>query len=96
MTIQLSPTLEKRVLREAKARGIKPNQLVEQVLKAHFQPQKVTQQESAARRELRALLRNKKKTLDFMAEVHKAKREAGKLLKDNADWIERVAADGRP
>ncbi|MBI4673551.1 MAG: hypothetical protein HY741_18005 [Chloroflexi bacterium] len=91
MTIQLSPALEKRVAREAKARGIAPKQVVEEALKAYFKPPTATRQESSARRELRALLQNKKKTADFIAEVRRARRAAGKLLDDNAEWIEHVS-----
>lgn len=94
MTIQLSSALEKRVAREAKARGMKPKQFVEEAVKAYLKPRTITSQESEARRELRTLLRTKKKTADFMGEVHKAKRAAGKLLDDNSDWIERVTTKG--
>jgi predicted transcriptional regulator len=38
MTIDLSPALKKRVLREAKARGVKPKQVVEEALKIYFKP----------------------------------------------------------
>ncbi len=95
MVIRLSPTIEKRVARAAKAKGIKPSQLVEAALKEYLAAErKPREQVSEARRQLDELLRRKKKTVDFDAEVHQAKRSAGKLYEDNADWIERVAAEG--
>ncbi len=95
MTIQLSPALQKRVARTAKARGITAKQLVEEALRAYLKPPpKARPQESEARRQLRVLLRNKKKTIDFMVEVHRAKQSAGKLLEDNAEWIESVSSRG--
>lgn len=93
MTIELSPALQKRVLREAKARGIPPGQIVEEALKIYFKPASA-KQESAARRELRALLKHKKETDDFLAQVRRARRRAGKLIADNEDWIDQVSARG--
>ncbi len=91
MTIQLSPTLEKRVARIAKARGIQPKQLVEEAVRAYLKPQTPPRPETAARRELRALLRNKKKTVDFDAALHKARAYARQMEDDNAEFIERAA-----
>lgn len=95
MVIRLSPTLEKRVARAAKAQGIKPERLVRVALDQYLAPRrKPRAQVSEARRQLDELLRHKKKVEDFDAAVHAAKRYAGKLLEDNADWIDRVAAQG--
>lgn len=95
MTIQLSPALEKRVAREAKARGITPKQVVEEALKVYFKPPpKPRPQESEARRQLRELTKHKKRTVDFDAAVESAKRAAGQLIEDNADWIEHVTIHG--
>jgi len=92
MVIRLSPTLEKRIVRAAKAQGITPAQWLEQAAKERLGAKRPPREQvSEARRQLDELLRHKKKTLDFMAEVHQAKREAGRLYEDNADWIERVA-----
>jgi hypothetical protein len=97
MVIRLSPTLEKRVARAAKAKGIKPDQWIEiavkQQLAAEGKPP-TAEPVSDARRQLDELLRHKKKTTDFMTAVHAAKRRAGKLYEDNADWIEHIAAHG--
>jgi hypothetical protein len=43
---------------------------------------------------LRALLQHKKKTVNFMAAVHRAKRNADKLIQDNEEWIEQVTTRG--
>jgi len=92
MVIRLSPTIEKRVARAAKAKGIKPSQLVEAALREYLAAErKPREQVSEARRQLNELLRHKKKSVDFMAEVHEAKREAGRLYEDNAEWIERAS-----
>ena len=91
MVIRLSPTLQKRVERAAIARGVKPSKLVEAALKEYLNPR---DQVSEARRQLRQLLKHKKKTVDFDAAVERAKHYAGKLLDDNADWIEQVTAHG--
>lgn len=88
MTIQLSPTLEKRVAREAKARGIKPKDLVEKALKAYLKPPTKTRpQESEARRRLRELNKFKRKVVDFDATVREAKAAASKLYEDNTAFI---------
>ena len=89
MVIQLSPTLEESIAREAKQEGKLPEQLIQEMFETHLalkrQPR---EQVSEARRQLDELLKHKKKTVDFDAEVHAAKREAGRLLEDNAEWIE--------
>jgi hypothetical protein len=96
MTIELSPALQKRVLREAKARGVKPKQLVEAAVKAYLKPPaKRRLKETDARRQLRELTKKAKiRTTDFDAAVEAAKRSAGKLIEDNADWIEHVTTHG--
>lgn len=91
MTIQLSPTLEKRIAREAKARGMKPKELAEQILKAYFKPQAAARPETAARRELRARLRNKEITTDSDRKLHAARAYARQMEEDNAHFIERAA-----
>lgn len=89
MTIQLSPALEKRIAREAKARGIKPKDLVEQALKAYFKPaSKAPSPESAARQRLRELNKYKKKGVDFDTTVRQAKVKANQLYQDNIEFIE--------
>ena len=90
MVIHLSPTLQKRVARAAKAKGIKPDQLVTAALKQYLTEPKPPQVEqvSEARRQLDELLKHMKKPVDFDAAVHQAKRQAGQLYKDNADLIE--------
>ncbi len=108
MSIQLSPTLEKRITRAAKAKGIKPEKLLAEAFKAYMilDRQAPPAQSDARRRlnelakyrkksaepesELQSLLKKKKKTVDFMADVHKAKQSAGQLYEDNADFLERV------
>ena len=93
MVIRLSPTVQKLVERESKARGIKPAKLVEETLKEHLTTKrKPREQVSEARRQLRLLLKHKKKTVDFDAAVHAAKRAGGKLIEDNQDWIDSVMA----
>ncbi len=93
MVIRLSSAMVKRVERVAKARGVKPSKLVEDALKEYLAP-KQPDEISEARRQLNELLKHKKKTVDFDAAVHAAKRYAGKLLEDNADWIEHVTIYG--
>jgi len=90
MVIRLSPTLQKRVLRAAKAKGIKPDQLVSTAVKQYLAEPKPseTEQVSETRRQLDELLKHMRKPDDFDAAVHEAKRWAGKLYEDNADWIE--------
>jgi len=92
MTIQLSPALEKRVAREAKARGIKPKELVEQALRAYLKPPTKTRpQESEARRRLRELTKYKKRNVDFDTAVHEARKYARQMEADNAEFIELAA-----
>ncbi len=51
MVIRLSPTIQKRVTRAAKAKGIKPSQLVEDALKEYLTAErKPREQVSEARR----------------------------------------------
>lgn len=89
MTIQLSPALEKRIAREAKARGIKPKDLVEQVLKEYLKPaRKTLPPESAARKRLRELNKFKKQDVDFDTAVRQAKLQAYNLYQDNVEFIE--------
>jgi hypothetical protein len=92
MVIRLSPTLERRIEREAKVQGIAPERLVENILKQYLSVKKARSEAmSATRRQLDALLRYKKRTVDFAAAVQRAKRKAGRLYEDNAEWIERVS-----
>jgi hypothetical protein len=92
MTIQLSPAVEKQVERAAKARGMKPKDLVEEVLKAYFKPQaKPHLEESDARRRLRELTKYKKRQVDFDTAVHEARKYARQLEADNAEFIELAA-----
>ncbi len=93
MVIRLSPTFQKRVEREAKAKGLKPAELVEVALKECLAPKRKPREPvSEARRQLRELLKHKKKTMDFDEAVHAAKRAGGKLIEDNQDWIDSVMA----
>ena len=73
MVIQLSPTLEESIAREAKQEGKLPEQLIQEMFETHL----------ALKRQPREQVSE-----DFDAEVHAAKREAGRLLEDNAEWIE--------
>jgi len=92
MTIQLSPALQKRVARTAKARGITAKQLVEEALRAYLKPPpKARPQESEARKRLRELNKYKKKEADFDAALHRARAYARQLEEDNAEFIELVA-----
>jgi hypothetical protein len=89
MTIQLSPALEKRVARAAKARGIKPKDLVEEALKEYLKPVRKTRlPESAARKRLRELNKYKKQDVDFDTAVRQAKLQAYNLYQDNVEFIE--------
>lgn len=94
MVIRLSPTLKRRVEREAKSQGITPSKFIEDTLKDRLRARRKPRgQVSEARRQLRELLRHNK-VEDFDTAVHAAKRYAGKLLEDNAEWIDRVSAQG--
>ncbi len=94
MVIRLSPTLEKRVARAAKAQGIKPERLVRVALDQYLAPKrKPREQVSEARLKLRQLARYKRPVSDFDAEVHAARRYARQLEEENAEFIE--AAAGR-
>jgi hypothetical protein len=89
MTIRLSPAMEKRVARIAKARGLKPNELVEEALKAYLKPQsKPTPPESDARRRLRELTKHKTRQVDFDTAVHEAKEYGRQVYEDNIEFIE--------
>lgn len=90
MTIDLSPAMQKRIAREAKARGIPPKQLVEEAVKAYLKPQSKSALEvTASRRRLRELTQKyKKRNVDFDPAVHEAKRAAAKLYEDNLEFIE--------
>lgn len=92
MVIRLSSTLEKRIVREAKVRGIRPNRLVENILKQHLRVRPLSRKEttSATRLQLDDLLRYKKRSANFMTAVRQAKQEAGRRYEDNVDWIERA------
>ena len=95
MVIQLSPTLEEQVERAAQAKGITPEILVADAVGRYLAGEcESSERVSEARQQLRELLKHKKKVVDFDAAVHAAKREAGRLYEDNADWIERVAESG--
>jgi predicted transcriptional regulator len=73
MVIRLSSTLQKRVEREAKARGAKPAKLFEDALREYLaSKRKPRNQVSEARQQLRELLKHKKKVDDFDAAVHAA------------------------
>ena len=92
MVIRLSPTIQKRVTRAAKAKGIEPSQLVEDALKEFLKTKREPREQvSEARRQLDELLKHMRKPVDFDAEVHAAKRRAGQLYEDNAEWIERAS-----
>jgi hypothetical protein len=47
---------------------------------------------SEARKELRELLRHKKKTVNFMKEVHQARAWAREVEEANQDWIDLVTS----
>jgi hypothetical protein len=92
MTIRLSPALEKRVQRAAKARGMKPSEWVEKALREYLKGVGTTQTHvSEARRRLRALAKYKKPVTDFDTAVHEARRYARQLESDNAEFIEAAA-----
>ena len=92
MVIRLSPTMEKRVARAAKAQGIKPDRWVGNILKQHLAAEGRSREPvSEARRQLDQLLKHMRKPADFDAAVHAAKRHAGRLYEDNAEWIERAS-----
>ncbi|MBI4786372.1 MAG: hypothetical protein HY782_04930 [Chloroflexi bacterium] len=91
--IQLSPVLEERIVRAAKQKGIEPEKLVEKAVDKLL-AEDGGPQVSEARRKLRELAKYKKPVVDFDAAVHQAKRRAGQLLEDNADWIEHVTSKG--
>jgi hypothetical protein len=90
MVIRLSPALEERIARAAKEKGIKPDKLVEEAVQEYLAGERQTEKVSEARRQLDDLLQHMKKPRDFVAEVEEAKRNAGRLYDDNADWIERT------
>ncbi len=92
MVIRLSPTMQKRVERAAKARGVKPSKLVEELLTERLVAErKPREQVSEARKRLRELAKYKKKVDDFDAELHEARRYARQLEEDNAEFIEAAA-----
>ena len=93
MTIQLSPTVEKRLAREAKARGIKPKDIVEEALNVYWQPSKSEPLfQSEDWNKLRELTRKyKKRHVDFDTAVSEAKAKAYQLYEDNIEIIELAA-----
>ena len=93
MVIRISPTLQKRVTRAAKAKGIKPEKLVSAALKQYLAQAKPreTEQVSPERQQLNELLKHMKKPVDFDTAGHQAKRRAGQQYEDNAEWLEQSA-----
>ncbi|MBI5649453.1 MAG: hypothetical protein HZC40_03245 [Chloroflexi bacterium] len=89
MVVRLSPTIQKRVERKAKAQGIKPAQLIELALKQYLAPKpKPVAPVSDARRQLNESARFMKKNVDFDAALHAARQYARQLEADNAEFIE--------
>jgi hypothetical protein len=95
MTIQLSPTTAKRLAREAKSRGVKPKDIIEEALQAHWSTRlQVRVSVPASRRRTAKSPKPKNSRRTFDARVTKAKRAAGKLIVDNTDWLERRTTSG--
>ena len=91
MVIRLSPTLQKRVERAAKAEGVTLSKWLEDAVKQRLAAErKPPEQVSEARRQLNELLKDQKPPEDFMAAVHDARRYARQLEEDNADWLDMV------
>ena len=90
MVIRLSPAIQKRVERAAKAEGVTLSKWLEAAVKERLVAKRKPHEVSEARRRLNALLKNQKPPDDFMEKLHRARRYARQLEEDNADWIESV------
>ncbi len=91
MVIRLSPAIQKRVERAAKARGVTPSRYVEELIKKNAPvKRKPRMQVSEARRQLNELLKGKTPKTDFMTALHVARRYARQLEEDNAEWIDSI------
>jgi hypothetical protein len=77
----------------ARQKGIEVDALVIEAVERYLQEQQ-EEPVSEARKELRKLLERKKKTVDFMEEVHQARAWAREVEEANQDWIDLVTSQG--
>jgi hypothetical protein len=75
----------------ARQKGIEVDVLVIEAVERYLEEQR-EEPTSEARKELRKLLWRKKKTVDFMEEVHQARARAREVEEANQDWIDLVTS----
>ena len=91
--ITLPEPLLQQVSETARQKGIEVDALVIEAVERYLQEQQ-EEPVSEARKELRKLLERKKKTVDFMEEVHQARAWAREVEEANQDWIDLVTSQG--
>jgi len=88
--ITLPESLLRQASETARQKGIEVEALVIEAVERYLVEQR-EELVSEARKELRKLLRHKKKTVDFMEEVHQERARAREMEEANQDWIDLVA-----
>jgi len=91
--ITLPEPLLRQASETARQKGIEVDALVIEAVERYLQEQQ-EEPVSEARKELRKLLERKKKTVDFMEEVHQARAWAREVEEANQDWIDLVTSQG--
>jgi len=87
--ITLPEPLLQQASEAAHQKGIEVDALVIEAVERYLEEQR-EKSVSEARKELRKLLRRKKKTAAFMEEVHQARDWAREVEEANQDWIDLV------
>ena len=85
--ITLPEPLLQQASETARQRGIEVDALVIEAVERYLEEQR-QEPVSEAREQLRKYLRHKKKTVNFMKEVHQARAWARKAEEANQDWID--------
>jgi hypothetical protein len=91
--ITLPEPLLQQASETARQKGIEVDVLVIEAVERYLEEQR-EEPTSEARKELRMLLWRKRKTVDFMEEVHQARARAREVEEANQDWIDLVTSQG--
>ena len=89
--ITLPEPLLQQASETARRKGIEVNALVIEAVERYLEEQR-KEPILEVRKELRRLLRHKKKTVDFMEEVHQARAWAREVEEANQGWIDLVTS----
>jgi hypothetical protein len=89
--ITLPGPLLQQASEAARQKGIEVDALVIEAVERYLEERR-EEPVSEARKELRKLLQRKKKTVDFMEEVHQARAWAREVEETNQDWIDLVTS----